>query len=117
MHYIQNRLNAIREHINDFYSSFTVVNMSLHSGKVSELERQKEEDLFSGLDKQVEIMEVLPPEPKQKDFATIGLFLKAQANWRLLKGRFELIERKRKQAGNPPAKPAQSDDDGEAEEL
>jgi hypothetical protein len=96
MFYIKNRLKAIRETINDFYGSFTVVNLRLGGGEVSELERKKEEELFSGFDKAVEVLEVMPNEPQAKDFATVGLYLKAKANWKLLESRFKLMQSKLK---------------------
>ena len=91
MFYVQNRLNSIREHINDFYGSFTVVNLRLSSDKPTAQEQAKELELFSGLDKQVELLGTLPPQPQQKDFVSVALFLKAQAQWRLLRARFELM--------------------------
>ena len=55
--------------------------------------------MFSGLDKQVELLGTLPPQPQQKDFVSVALFLKAQAQWRLLRARFELMATRDKSQG------------------
>lgn len=95
MHYINSRLGAISEHIEDFNNSFSVVSRGVHgNGEISQKEVEAEEKFFSTFDQTVEVLETLPPEPQQKDFTTIGLFLKAQAQWRILKGRFELKQKR-----------------------
>jgi hypothetical protein len=95
MHCIRTRLAAISEHIRDFNSSFTVVNMQLGSPETTKQEQEAESAFFSNFDKAVEVLQTLPPEPQRQDFTTLGLFLKAQAQWKILKGRFELLQRRK----------------------
>jgi len=79
-----------------FYSSFTILQpvagnsgSSLHPD-LTEAERAKEKEFFSEFDAQASRLTELPPEPQRKDFASMALFIKAQAQHRLLARRFNL---------------------------
>ena len=94
MHYVSGRLKHLKEMIRDFYSSFTI--LSTRSGDanahpdLTEAERAKEKEFFSEIDERASKLTELPPEPQRKDFASMALFIKAQAQHRLLVRRFNL---------------------------
>jgi len=93
-HYITHRLKHIREMIRDFYSSFTIISRpasgtSAHPD-LTEAERKKEQEFFSDIDARASKLTELPPEPQRSDFASMALFLRAQAQHRLLVKRFSL---------------------------
>ncbi len=96
MHYVSGRLRHIKEMIRDFYSSFTILSPRNLTGEasahpdLSEAERAKEKEFFSEFDAQASRLTELPPEPQRKDFASMALFIKAQAQHRLLARRFSL---------------------------
>lgn len=92
MYFVHNRLQFIREQITEFYGSFTIVKISADSPQFSQSE--KESELMREYDDRVQLLETLPPPPQQKDFATLVLFLKAQAQYNILKSRFELLRKK-----------------------
>lgn len=90
MHFINKRLTGIQGLIRDFYSGFTLLTKIKEDQSQLEEEKTPEElAFFDEYDKKVEALEALPPAPQRKDFATLGLFLKAQAQWNILKKRFE----------------------------
>jgi hypothetical protein len=95
MHCVRTRLHATRDLIRDFYGSFSMVTSKFAGAEVTEKERQAESEFFASFDKSAEVLETLPPEPQRKDFETTGMFIKAQAQWRLLKGRFELAQKRK----------------------
>lgn len=97
MHFIQSRLNAIRSIIRDFYSSFTVVrnlvdrNMLNDDGSVKkehtgeiEMQTQQELALYESYEKKLAELGGLPPKPQRASFATIGTFMKAEAQWNIM---------------------------------
>ena len=93
-HYITHRLKHIREMIRDFYSSFTIISRpasgtSAHPD-LTEAERKKEQEFFSDIDARASKLTELPPEPQRSEFASMALFLRAQAQHRLLVKRFSL---------------------------
>jgi len=96
MHYVSGRLRHLKEMIRDFYSSFTILSPRNLTGEASahpdltEAERAKEKEFFSEFDAQASRLTELPPEPQRKDFASMALFIKAQAQHRLLARRFSL---------------------------
>jgi len=55
--------------------------------------------MIAGLDAKLEGVEEMPAKPEQKDYPTLGTFLKAQAQWNLLNKRF--------QSKSNPSNPAQ----------
>jgi hypothetical protein len=100
MHYIRTRLSAISEHINDFNNSFTVVGRIIDAPATTKKEIEAEAAFFGSFDEAAKVITEVPPEPQQKDFATLGLFLKAQAQWRILKGRFDLLQQRNQLKGS-----------------
>ena len=96
MHYVSGRIKHLKEMIRDFYSSFTILSPRNLTGDasahpdLSEAERAKEKEFFSEFDAQASRLTELPPEPQRKDFASMALFIKAQAQHRLLARRFSL---------------------------
>jgi hypothetical protein len=100
MHYVSGRIKHLKEMIRDFYSSFTILQPSAgNSGgslhpDLTETERAKEKEFFSEFDAQASRLTELPPEPQRKDFASMALFIKAQAQHRLLARRFSLQQTK-----------------------
>lgn len=93
-HFIQTRLNHIRALIVDFYSSFTLLgsakDVAGNGLDLSEAEKRKQDEFFSDFDRRADNLESLPPAPKREQFASMALFLKAEAQHRILKRRFEL---------------------------
>lgn len=92
MHFINKRLDGIRAIIKDFHSSFTIINpkRNQESSTFGIEEQTPEEALFlSEYDRKVESLEELPAPPAREAFASQALFLKAQAQWNILKRRFE----------------------------
>lgn len=102
MYFVRNRLQAIREQIIDFYDSFTIVRTSVSS--VTHQNNEKEDAILGEYDAKLEILGELPPAPQQKDFATVGLFLRAQAQHNILKSRWELIQKRNQDKGQGETK-------------
>ncbi len=106
MHYVSNRIKHLKEMIRDFYSSFTILSPRNLTGDasahpdLSEAERAKEKEFFSEFDAQASRLTELPPEPQRKDFASMALFIKAQAQHRLLARRFNLATASQQQPQN-----------------
>lgn len=94
MHYVSSRIKHLKEMIRDFYSSFTILSTSSGDANahpdLTEAERAKEKEFFSEIDERASKLTELPPEPQRKDFASMALFIKAQAQHRLLVRRFSL---------------------------
>ncbi len=100
--FINTRLNGIKSVIVDFFSSFTIVNRvsgGMHLD-LSPEEAAKEQEFFSTFDSRAATLQELPPAPKKESFATLGLFLKAQAQWNILKKRFDMQAEQAKKEGN-----------------
>lgn len=87
--FIQQRLNGIRALIRDFYDGFTL----LGGGNITEEDQnsqtEKEIAFIQEFDDKVEALEELPARPVRSGFASNGLFLKAEANWNILRRRWE----------------------------
>lgn len=94
MHYIRNRLFAIREHIREFFSGFTLVTSVLPNINKTPEELAREAEFFKSYDSQVEDLPSLPLEPKPESFATRGLYLKASAQYRILKSRWDAAQKR-----------------------
>lgn len=101
MYFVRSRLQTIREQITDFYDSFTIVRTSVAS--IVHQNNEKEDALLQEYDAKLEILGELPPPPQQRDFATVGLYLRARSQHSILKSRWELIQ-KRAQKGNEESK-------------
>lgn len=93
-HFIQTRLNHIRALIVDFYSSFTLLgaakDVAGNGLDLSTKEKETQDAFFMDFDKRASNLESLPPAPKREQFASMALFLKAEAQHRILARRFEL---------------------------
>lgn len=101
--FINKRLNGIKAVIVDFYSSFTVLHSkgaadALTSIDATPEEQAAENKFFLTFDARADALDSLPAAPDRKDFASLGLFLKAQAQHAILKRRWEA-----KQASGPAA--------------
>lgn len=110
MFFVQSRLKAIRTMIAEFFSTFTIVGSNLNSsGKaLSDEDQTDEEKAFTdSFDSKVQALDELPPEPKRSSFETTGKFMKAQAEWSILKKRWELLKGKKPQttADGSPKQP------------
>jgi hypothetical protein len=101
-HFIRQRLNHIRASINSFYGSFTLLspaslNSSSKPGDTGNLATpadeptQQETEFFESFDSRLANMTELPAAPKRQDFASLGLFLKAQAQHNILSRRWGLL--------------------------
>lgn len=93
MFFINQRLNGIRALIRDFYSSFTLLGgrgtedgIGLHD---QDGQTKEEEAFLKEYDDKVEALEELPQKPRRESFATFGLFLKSEAQWNILRRRWE----------------------------
>lgn len=92
MFFINKRLNGIRALIRDFYSSFTLLGSGSSSGPSANDQdpQTPEEKLFiQAYDEKVEHLESLPPKPIRESFASFGLFLKSEAQWNILRRRWQ----------------------------
>lgn len=106
MHFIQKRLNGIRSLIRDFYSGFTLLGSGSSGGPgQNEVERQTKEEieLIAEYDARVEALEALPQKPNRESFKSFALFLKAEAQWNILKRRWDQKQhdQKEQEAKNP----------------
>jgi len=94
-HFIRTRMNHIRAILNDFYGSFTIVSSGGDSAMPSEDQTSQEKEFFAEFDRKVESLESLPPAPKREHFASLALFLRAQAQHNILVRRFNLFKKSR----------------------
>lgn len=91
MYFIRKRLDGILALIKDYKSSFTLITRTQQQFK--EHEQTPQEALFIGeFDKKVEALDAMPEKPKRESFATLGLFLKAEAQWNILARRFKQLK-------------------------
>lgn len=96
MYFVRNRLQLIREQITEFYGSFTIVRTTADSPQFTQVS-DKENELLREYDAKVALLDNLPTPPQQKDFGTLVLFLKAQAQYNILKSRWELVKKRSQQ--------------------
>jgi hypothetical protein len=102
-HFIRTRLNHIRDTINSFYGSFTLLssvaseNNTEGTASPTETLTNQEQEFFESFDEKVMNLEALPPPPKRESFATLALFLKAQAQHNILSRRFNLLRARKAQ--------------------
>lgn len=107
--FINARLQAIKAIIEDFYSSFTLLNHAV--GDVSSAldmspqEQERSNEFFAGFDERASILTALPPAPKRESFASLGLFLKATAQHNILSKRYDMVKKAGKLAPVVPAAP------------
>lgn len=96
MYFIRERLSAINSLIRDFYGGYVLLGHESQEefGESNGAPTSKELDFLRGFDEKVEILTELPSEPRRVDFATQVLFLKAQANWNILRRRWELHQKR-----------------------
>lgn len=96
MYFIRERLSTILSLIRDYYGSFTLIGSSSKDafGESSHGPTAQEIEFLSGFDSKVETLQALPTEPQRRDFATTALFLKAQANWNIMKRRWDLAQKR-----------------------
>jgi len=88
-HFIHTRLNHIRQLIADFYSSFTLLGKVVADNAHPDIaQTEQEKQLFGELDSKAAALTELPPAPKREQFASLGLFLKAQAQYNLIARRW-----------------------------
>lgn len=88
MYFIRKRLDGFLALARDFREGFTIIGGA--KGRFTDDKPTPEEELFIGeYDKKVDALEELPPPPKRESFETQGLFIRAQAQWNILKRRFD----------------------------
>jgi len=117
VHFIQERLNAMAALIRDYYGGFTLLSTGSQDsfGNSTEGHTPQELDFLAEYDAKVAELQQLPEEPKRKDFATTGLFLKAQASWSILRRRWEASQKRQAaqaatdSTSSNPAKPPVGD--------
>lgn len=96
--FINNRLRQIRAVIEDFYSSFTLLN-NVSNEKLDALdavtpqEQAASDTFFSSFDRRANELEQLPEAPKRESFASYPKFLQAQAQWNILKRRYDMMNK------------------------
>ena len=95
--FINNRLRQIRLVIEDFYSSFTLLSSVSADGmsaldEVTPQEQAATTAFFTSFDKRATELETLPEAPKRESFASYPKFLQAQAQWNILKRRYDLAK-------------------------
>lgn len=92
MHFVQKRLNSIGSLIRDFYGSFTLLSQVKDESEDEVSQTLEEAEFIGGFDARVQNLETLPEPPDRKHFATLGLYLKAQAQYNILARRFSLMK-------------------------
>jgi hypothetical protein len=102
--FINQRLMNLRECIKSFYGSFTLLTDGGLAGlneeaKTEQAKREQSatQEFFRSYDEKVASIEQLPPEPVRLQYATLPKFLQAQAQWRILKARFEASQKRKEQ--------------------
>ena len=95
--FINNRLRQIRAVIEDFYSSFTLLSSVSADGlsaldEVTPQEQAATTAFFNTFDKRATELEQLPEAPKRESFASFPKFLQAQAQWNILKRRYDMTK-------------------------
>ena len=90
--FINNRLNQIKAVIQEFYSSFTLLTTGSDSdpADMTLLEKEKSTEFFAAFDQRASNLTELPAAPKRESFATLALFLRAQAQHRILSKRYDM---------------------------
>lgn len=89
-HFINTRMNHIRQLIVDFYSSFTLLTtVSSENGATNPdlIQTAEEKEFFATFDTKLDSLasaDVIIAEPKRENFASMAHFLKAQAQHRIL---------------------------------
>jgi hypothetical protein len=99
--FINSRLNAIKSIIQDFYSSFTLLTHSVTDTVATQVmtsnEQAKTNEFFATYDKKLADLAAnglsLPSAPKREQFASLALFLKAQAEWNILNRRKQALDK------------------------
>ena len=89
--FINKRLNGIKAVITDFYSSFTLLHNKGAGDALLDAtpdEQAAEGKFFASFDSRLDALNALPAAPERKDFASLGLFLKAQAQHNILTRRW-----------------------------
>lgn len=76
------RCRALADYLSDFYGSFTMVTSAVN-GASTELEKQRTDELTAELDAKLDSLPELVA-PKESDFLSRALFMKAQAEYKLL---------------------------------
>ena len=108
--FINNRLRQIRAVIEDFYSSFTLLSNVSSEGldaldTVTAEEKQATQQFFSSFDKRASELEQLPDAPKRESFASYPKYLQAQAQWNILKRRYDARNQTTQTAASKQAAP------------
>lgn len=88
MHFVRKRLDGMLALSKDFRSGFTLL-----GGKSSKFHDEgmtdKEALFISEFDQRAAALEEMPPQPQRSGFDSQGLYLKALAQWNILKRRFD----------------------------
>jgi hypothetical protein len=87
-YFISDRLRGIRACIRDYRGGFTLIGASSNSADAGN-QTSQETLMIAGLDQKLEGLTEMGPKPEQKDYPTLGTFLRAQAQWNLLNKRFQ----------------------------
>lgn len=90
--FINQRIMNIKSCIKSFYGSFTLLTEGVGDSaeKPSEHEQAATGAFFKEYDDQIANLQTLPPEPQRGQYATLGKFMQAQAQWNILKRRFDV---------------------------
>lgn len=98
-HFINKRLNGIKANIIDFFSTFVIIGDARKESAMTDLEKERTGAMLAEYDARVDELKELPAPPKPTAFASKALFYRAQAQWNILKRRFEA----KNGPANPPA--------------
>lgn len=113
--YIRKRLEGIKALIQDFYSGFTLLTKVQQDKFGNDGQTVQEKALLDSYDEKAEQLEVLPPAPERKDYATNGLWYKATGEWNILSKRWKQLQEEKKLT--KPAPKTDLDPDSEGVEL
>ena len=90
-HFIHTRLSNIRAAIVDFFSGFTILSTAAAGVDADILAgaTAQETALLQSFEDAAKQLDSLPAEPQRKDYPTMGAFMKAQAQWRIIARRYK----------------------------
>lgn len=98
--FINQRLMNLRQCISSFYGSFTLLTSGMEGSPEQQAsEREATQAFFGTFDKQIETLDMLPPEPQRMAYPTMAKHIQAMAQWRILKARFEAQQARKGKGG------------------
>jgi len=92
MHFINQRIEATRSMLDEFYNSFSLVidrSIAGMSTDISDAVPAAAQALNAEYDDRANMLSSVPAAPERQNYPSMAHFLKAQAEWRLLKSAYD----------------------------